>query len=129
MGELSTNVNWLAVGAGTVLSFILGWAWYSPMLFGNKWAAGNSVELASKDNSMPVFPLVLQLIATFAMAWLIAVTAANEALMTAILAILTIALMIAANGKFAQKPNTVVWIESIFIIVMGVVMIACQAVL
>ena len=30
MNELTMDVNWLAVGIGTVLSFMLGWLWYSP---------------------------------------------------------------------------------------------------
>ena len=32
MAELTEGVNWLDVGVSTVLSFLLGWAWYSPML-------------------------------------------------------------------------------------------------
>ena len=31
-------VNWLAVGVGTVAAFMVGWLWYSPLLFGKKWA-------------------------------------------------------------------------------------------
>ena len=40
MAELTEGVNWLAVGMGTVLSFLLGWLWYSPWLFANKWIEG-----------------------------------------------------------------------------------------
>jgi hypothetical protein len=36
MNELTYGVSWLAVGAGFVLSFILGWLWYSPKLFGKQ---------------------------------------------------------------------------------------------
>ncbi len=30
-------VNYIAVVAATVVAMILGYAWYSPMLFGNRW--------------------------------------------------------------------------------------------
>jgi len=129
MSELTANVNWIAVVAGTVLSFLLGWLWYSTKLFGVKWAAGNNVNLAGSGDTMPVGPLLLQLVATFFLAWIIGVTAANEALMTAFLVLITITLLIAANGVFAKKSSAAIWIESSFIIVMGIVMIACHAVL
>jgi hypothetical protein len=129
MAELTANVNWIAVIAGTILSFLLGWLWYSPKLFGVKWAEGNNVELATGDSTMPVFSMLLQLVATFFLAWLIGVTAANDALMSAFLVLITIALLIAANGVFAKKTTAAVWIESSFIIAMGVVMIGSQGVL
>ncbi len=46
MTELTANVNWLAVIIGFVLSFALGWLWYSPKLFGVKWAEGVGVKMA-----------------------------------------------------------------------------------
>lgn len=36
MGELTTGVSWLAVIIGAIASFVLGWLWYSPKLFGPK---------------------------------------------------------------------------------------------
>ena len=35
MDEILMNVNWLAVVVGAVVSFVGGWLWYSPILFGN----------------------------------------------------------------------------------------------
>ena len=128
MSEITANLNWLAIAIGTVVSFLMGWLWYSPKLFGAKWAAGNNIELASCDNPMPVVPLVMQLIATFFLAWLIGVTAASNALLTAFLILISIALLIAANDIFSNKSNTVVWIDASFIIVMGIVMILCHAI-
>ena len=45
MGELTTNVSWMAVIVGAIASFLLGWLWYSERLFGEKWAVGVGVEL------------------------------------------------------------------------------------
>ena len=45
MESLMMDVNWLAVGVGTVIAFMLGAAWYSPKMFGKKWAEGVGLEL------------------------------------------------------------------------------------
>lgn len=44
------NINYLAVLAATVLSFLLGWLWYSPILFGKAWMAemGFTKEMMDK---------------------------------------------------------------------------------
>ena len=40
-----SKVSWIAVVVGTIVSFLVGWAWYSPKLFGKKWAEGSGVKL------------------------------------------------------------------------------------
>jgi hypothetical protein len=126
MNELTMNVNWLAVSVGTVLSFMLGWLWYSPKLFGKKWAEGSGIELAD-SSAMPVAPLVFQLLATFLLAWLVAITATHNALLTAILIILTIACFIATNSMFVKKTTAAIMVEVGFVLAMGLVMIAVHA--
>jgi hypothetical protein len=127
MAEITANVNWLAVIVGTVVSFLLGWLWYSPKLFGTKWAAGVGVDLGAAA-SMPVGAMVAQLIATFLLAWVIGITAAREALLTAILIVIMVALFIVANGLFAKKSGYAIGVEAGFIVAMAVVMIAAQAI-
>lgn len=126
MNELTMNVNWLAVGIGTVLSFMLGWLWYSPKVLGKKWAEGSGIELTD-SSAMPVTPLIFQLLATFLLAWLIAITATHEALLTAILILLTVACFVATNSMFVKKSTTAITIEVGFVLAMGVVMIAVHA--
>jgi len=128
MAELTTNVNWLAVIIGGVLSFLLGWLWYSPKLFGTKWASGNNIDISAGADKMPAVPLLIQVIATFLLAWLIGVTAASHALLTAILILVTAAMLIAGNGAFAKKSSAAIWIESTFVLAMGLVMIVCQGI-
>jgi hypothetical protein len=127
MGELTEGVNWLAVIVGTVLSFILGWLWYSPVLFVKKWMEGINVK-PNPGAKMPVGPLVVQLIGTFLLAWLVGITAAHSALATIILIVITIIVLIIANGQFASKSNNAIAIEAGFIAAMAVVMIAVQAI-
>ena len=38
MGELTMGVSWLGVIVGAVAAFLVGWLWYSPVLFGKRWA-------------------------------------------------------------------------------------------
>ncbi len=127
MGELTQGVSWLAVIVSFVLAFILGWLWYSPMLFGKKWAEGSGISLES-DVPFPALAMTTQALGTFGLAWLFGITAAAEALFTIILILLTLILLIIANGKFAQKNNTAVLIEGSYIFAMGVVMLICQAI-
>ena len=128
MSEITSGVNWIAVGSGTVLSFVLGWLWYSPMLFGKAWAKGVGIDLGAAAG-MPVTPLVTQLVATFLLAWVIGVTAAQNALLTAFLVIAMVAVFIAANGAFAKKSNQAIGIESGFVVAMGAVMIIMQGII
>ncbi|MGY8815021.1 MAG: DUF1761 family protein [Gammaproteobacteria bacterium] len=57
MSELTAGVSWIAVVVSFVVSFMLGWLWYSPMLFGKKWAEGVGVEMGDAS-TMPVFAMV-----------------------------------------------------------------------
>jgi O-antigen/teichoic acid export membrane protein len=125
MNELTAGVSWIAVVVSFVASFMLGWLWYSPMLFGKKWAEGVGVEMGDAS-TMPIFAMVTQALGTFCLAWLFGITAANEALLTIILVLITLILLIVSNGKYAQKSNAAVGIEGAYIFTMGVVMIICQ---
>ncbi|NNE70490.1 MAG: DUF1761 domain-containing protein [Rhodothermales bacterium] len=126
MAELTTGVSWIAVIGGFVASFLLGWVWYGP-LFGKQWAEGVGVELGSSDD-MPMGAMVFQALATFCFAWLWGVTAANMALLTAILITVTIMLFIYSNGKYAKKGDKAIMIEVAYILAMAVVMFAFQAI-
>ena len=101
MDEITANVDWIAVIVGAVLAFLLGWLWYSPMLFGKKWAEGVGVELGSADK-MPAAAMLLQAAGTFLLAWVVGVTAASNALLTFILIVVTIMVLVAAGGLFAK---------------------------
>jgi Protein of unknown function (DUF1761) len=126
--EITADVNWLAVVVGAVLSFLLGWLWYSPALFGKKWAEGVGVELGAA-NAMPVGAMVAQVVAIFLLAWIFGVTASNEALLTVILVVLAIAAFLFSSGMFAKKSMYAVYTETGYIIAIAVVMFIVQAIL
>jgi hypothetical protein len=120
-------VNWIAVIVGTILSFLLGWLWYSAKLFGTKWAEGSGVSLGSA-NDMPMFALVAQLIALLLLAIVVGITATVNALFTAILAILAAAAFVASAGAFVRKNRYAVLVDIFYVVIAGVVMIVCQGI-
>jgi hypothetical protein len=128
MSELTNNVNWLAVAIGFVLSFLLGWLWYGPKLFGTKWAEGVGAK-PGNAGSMPMAPMILQAIGTFLLAWLVGVTAGNNALATIMLVAITYMVMQAASGKFTGKSGYAIGTEVGYTAAMVVVMIAVQGIL
>ena len=71
MEALFADVNWLAVGVSTIISFILSGLWYSPKMFGTKWAKGVGVNVDA-DAKQPMPALVTQFIGTLLFAWVVA---------------------------------------------------------
>jgi len=52
---VAADFNWLAVLVVTVLGFVLGGLWYSPLLFGNRWLSAigkNASDLGSPAPAM-----------------------------------------------------------------------------
>ena len=41
---IDLSVNYLAAIVAAVVSFIVGWLWYSPKLFGNAWMAASGIK-------------------------------------------------------------------------------------
>ncbi|MEK9724477.1 MAG: DUF1761 domain-containing protein [Rhodospirillaceae bacterium] len=124
MDAIVTDLNWPAVGLGVAVSFLLGWGWYSPKMFGRLWAAGVGVELASADK-MPVFAMVVQLAGTILLSWVIGI-AVNVSLTLVVLVVATILCLMVASGYYCQKSRQAVAIEAGFVVAMAVIMIAAQ---
>ena len=81
MEELITGVDFLAVLVGAVVSFLLGWLWFSPKLFGVKWAEGVGVSLAAPQK-MPMGAMGSQIVGLLLMSRFVGVTAVSSALLT-----------------------------------------------
>lgn len=127
MEEIVTGVNWLAVIVGFVVSFGLGWLWFSPKLFGTKWAEGNGLDPSGPDK-MPMGAMITQIIGTFLLAWVVGVTAKNEALLTIVLITVTMVFLNAANAMFSGKTSYVRHVDAGFTAVMVIIMIICQGI-
>jgi hypothetical protein len=111
MGFLMSQINFFAVIAAAVSSFLLGGLWYSPALFGPTWnrEAGNPGK-AGQGHPAKVFgvSLLFALIAAQAYAWL--VPPATDALGAIVQGLIVGAGFVAAsfgiNYQFANRSAT-----------------------
>ncbi len=127
MDELTTDVSWLAVVVGAIVSFLAGWLWYSLKLFGAKWAEGTGVEMGTADD-MPFGALGFLLVGLFLMSWFVGVTAVSNALLTVILATLAFTVLAYSGGMFAKKSAYARGVDAGYWIVSLVIMIICQGI-
>lgn len=128
MDELTIGVSWTAVGVGAVVSFLLGWVWYSPRLFGTRWARGTGVELDSAS-AMPVAAMITQVLGLLLMSWFVGVTAANNALLTVVLATLAFVVLAYSGGMFGRKSAHARNVDAGYWLACLVVMILAQGLL
>jgi hypothetical protein len=127
MQEIFSGVSWAGVISGAVVSLLVAWLWYSPKVFGAKWAEGSGVELGDARD-MPVTPLVVQFIGLFLMSWFVGVTAVNGALLTVILATSAFCVMYYANGMFGQRSAYARGVDVGYWVIALVVMIIFQGI-
>jgi hypothetical protein len=127
MAEITAGVSWLGVIAGAVVSFLVGWLWYSEKLFGRKWAEGANVSLGGAS-TMPVGALISQALGLFLMSWFVGVTAASNALLTVILATMAFGTLAYSGGMFAQQSGYARNVEAGYLAVCLVIMVICQGI-
>ena len=127
MGELTMGVSWLGVVLGAIVAFLVGWIWYSPMLFGPKWAEGSGVEMGTA-NEMPLNAMSAQGLGLLLMSWFVGVTAASNALLTVILATLAFACLQWSGGAFSGKSTYARNVDAGYWIAALAVMIVAQAI-
>ena len=127
MEELISGVSWLGVVAGAVVAFLVGWLWYSPKLFGTKWAEGTGVKVADAS-AMPVGAMVSQGAGLLLMSWFVGVTAVSSALLTVILATVAFTVLAYSGSMFAQESAYARNVDAGYWIVSLVVMVICQGI-
>jgi hypothetical protein len=68
------HVNYLAVLVAAIVVFVLGWLWYSPLLFFKPWmrARGLDPAAAMAGAKMPAGKLVIELVRCIVLAYVIA---------------------------------------------------------
>ena len=127
MQELTMGVSWIGVIAGAVVSFLTGWLWYSPKLFGTRWAEGTGVRLADAS-AMPVGAMLSQAVGLLLMSWFVGVTAASNALLTVILATAAFTVLAYSGGMFSQKSAYARNVEAGYWMISLVLMVVCQGI-
>jgi hypothetical protein len=68
------HVNYLAVLVAAIAVFVLGWLWYSPLLFFKPWMRARGVDpaVAMAGAKMPAGKLVVELVRCILLAYIIA---------------------------------------------------------
>ncbi len=127
MGELFNGVNFIGVVVGAVAAFLVGWLWYSPWLFGPKWAQGVGVEMGSAD-TMPAGAMISQFVGLLLVSWLVGVTAVSNALLTILLAAIAFAVLGYAGGMFRRNSTYARMTDAGYLIASVIVMIICQGI-
>ena len=128
MGEITNGVSWLAVVAGAVLSFLLGYFWYSPTLFGVKWAEGSGVKMNTADK-MPMGAMASQGVGLLLMSWFVGVTAQANALLTVILATVAFTVLAFSGNSFSGKSQYARLVDAGYWIACLIIMVICQGVI
>lgn len=71
------DINYLAVAAAVIANIILGFLWYSPLLFSKPWSKEMGVIVPQKpDPKLMMRGLMLMIIGTFLIVWCLAHNAA-----------------------------------------------------
>ena len=122
-----TGLNWPALLAGTAVAYVLGFVWFSPLLFGKAWVAG-SHNIAPPEKP-PLDAMALMLAGTFLLALVVAITATQDMLITAIAAIAAAAALVAGMDRFSAKNAAATLIDSCYVLASGTIMIAAQGIL
>ena len=104
MNELFQNVEWLAVIIGAVLAFLAGWLWYSPGLFGRRWATGLGLEYGQH---MPFAVMGQQIMALLLVSWFVAVCIAIAMPALAALGLISFVMLHYAGEGFAGHSPAV----------------------
>jgi hypothetical protein len=60
---LFTTLNYLAILVSAIVYFLIGFLWYSPMLFADRWAKETGVSMG-KGQKLPVMPMIGEFIGT-----------------------------------------------------------------
>lgn len=122
------NVSWLAIIIGTVLGFVLGWLWYSPVLFVKKWAEGIGANM-EETGQPPIDAMITQFLGMFLLAWIVALFADSGQYVVILLIVLTFLSLQYANNTFVGKSMYAKMTEAGYIAASTVIMIIVQMVL
>ncbi|MDD9888965.1 MAG: DUF1761 domain-containing protein [Gammaproteobacteria bacterium] len=125
MDALFANVSWLAVGASTIICFMLGALWYSPKMFGTKWARGLGINIDG-DAKQPVPALVTQFLGTLLFAWVVALAVTNGSIASVVLISITFFFLLVAANLFAEHTVYAAVVEGAFILAMAAIMVVCS---
>lgn len=127
MDELLTTIEWVPVLVSTIIAFALGWLWYSPKMFYQKWQDG--LPQPPKWRAPMWMPMFAQLGSTLFLAVIVNMSMQDGHVAHAVLVTLTIMGFIKASGMYSGKTRGAIMVETLYILVMLIIMILVNNVL
>ncbi len=126
------SINYLSVAVAAIAAMIVGYVWYSMAAFGRPWmtAIGKTEEQIKADYkpTAMVWTYLLALLTAYVLAHFISLVGANtmqDAIMVAVWAWLGfVATVTAMNGIYEGRPTILFWINSLYQLVIMVIMAA-----
>jgi hypothetical protein len=112
-----SDVNWLAVIVGGLVYFALGGFWYSPAGFGKTWMRAVGMTMPAEGErpgpAIYIAPLVVDLIAAVATAWLAEATGSatfgDGIVLGLVVSIGFMVTLTATTATFSQLPEPMTW--------------------
>ncbi len=111
-GNTLSEVNYIAVVAGVVASFVIGYVWYEPRVFGEIWRKGVGLSKKDMDNkegmgmimgTTAIFSLVSTIFLAALLLGLGTDTAGEGALNGAVIGFTIVGLRLAVHNNFARR--------------------------
>ena len=124
MSELSQDINWSAVLAGAVFSYLAGWLWYSPKLFGARWAEAANVTYSETPQ---VAAMAMHFAGMVLLSWFVGVMAREELLAATMLLLVAGAVLGYATDGYLKMRTDGKLINAGYWVLMILVMVAAQA--
>ena len=122
------EISWLAVIVAAVIKFLIGWGWYSPMLFGKQWQ--DLAKVTPEQVQSGLIPaLIAEFIGDLIMAYVLARFVAHygygfgSGLLVGFMAWLGFVATVMANQIFYErKPQQLIVINAGYLLVSLLVM-------
>ena len=115
-------INWLGALSGTFIAFLIGYGWYHPKVFGDKWATGSNLVITD-DMPFPVFAMFSQFTGLLLMAILIAVVVAWDSMAMVALILVMVFVQTISMGAFSQKDWYARLVDGGYQVVSGLIML------
>ena len=120
-------IDWLPVLVSVVITMMLGYLWYSPLLFLRQWLKG--LPEPAKWLAPMWMPLLAQAGALLLLAILVNQLLATVSWLLLILVVLTIMGFSKANGMYSGKTKMSISIEVLYILISAFIMVAINVIL
>jgi hypothetical protein len=109
------QISWIAVLVASLVTFVVGGPWYSPMLFGSRWNKAMQRSATDRGNPARVFGLafVFSFIAAAALAMLLPVDAtfSDGVKLGALVGACLVATSFGVNYQFSNRPAIAILID------------------